>query len=279
MSALEYVLSVPERTLRATAALGGGALAETARLVLPQVVRDSRSYQATVGRLLRIVIELVGGVEGVYKDDMPVSEMAVRKTAGNVIELGGVLAAGWSPLWLLAAAADVTGGTRAYLHTLVLEWKRAGVLPSDVSIDSVEDLLHVLEGTSGTLADAVDMPPLNVADMRTTWQTLREQVCDLPSPDELSQLFGRIEGISRAEGQSLLAVSSALAMGAARAGLHLGDVHIWNYYQQTAARIGREGLFSYVRRIAAPYVGGAGRLFDPHRPTFTQWLLRKGWRR
>jgi hypothetical protein len=53
--------------------------------------------------LLRITIELVGGVEGVYPgQEMPARELLVRKTAGNAVELSGFLAVGWSPLWLLA---------------------------------------------------------------------------------------------------------------------------------------------------------------------------------
>ena len=276
MTLFNYLVSVPERTLRATAALGGGAIAETSKLLLPRVVRDSRSYQATVGRLLRIVVELVGDVDGVYAPDaMPVQEMAVRKTAGNVIEVGCVLAAGWSPLWLLAAAADLTGGTRAYLQTLVIELQRVNILSPTASIESIEDLLVALEGTSGTLADAVDMPPLNVADMRTTWQNLREHAQELPSPAELTQVFEDLEGISRKEGQSILTVSSTIAMGAVRAGVHLGDVHIWDYYRETLQQVGKEGLWTYVRRTATPYIHGAGRHFNPHRPTFTEQLLHR----
>lgn len=276
MAVLDYVVSVPERTLRAVAALGGGAIAETARLLLPHVVRDSRSYQATVGRLLRIVTEMVGGVEDASDPNaLPVQELAMRKTAGNVIELGGFLAAGWSPLWLLAAAADITGGTRAYLHTLVAELQRVKMLSPTASIDSFDGLLASLEGTTGTLADTVDMPPLNVADLRTTWRTLREHGRELPSPAELARMFGRLQSISHTEGTSILTVSSTIAMGALRAGVQLGDAHIWTYYRTTLKQVADEGLWTYLRRIGTPYVRGAGRHFDPHRPTFTQWLWRK----
>ena len=39
-------------------------------------------------------------------------ELLVRKTAGNVVELSSFLAVGWSPLWLLAGASDLVGGTK-----------------------------------------------------------------------------------------------------------------------------------------------------------------------
>jgi hypothetical protein len=54
--------------------------------MLPIAVRRSRLYQAIVGRLVRITIELVGGVEAVYAtQEMPVRELLVRKTAGIVL--------------------------------------------------------------------------------------------------------------------------------------------------------------------------------------------------
>ena len=58
-----YLASLPERTARAGAALTGGLVYEASEVVLPLAVRRSKLYQAIVGRLLRIIIELVGGVE------------------------------------------------------------------------------------------------------------------------------------------------------------------------------------------------------------------------
>ena len=69
-----YLASLPERTARAGAALTGGLVYEASEVVLPLAVRRSRLYQGIVGRLLRITIELVGGVEGVY----PGQEMPAR---------------------------------------------------------------------------------------------------------------------------------------------------------------------------------------------------------
>ncbi len=81
-----YLASLPERTARAGAALTGGLVYEASEVVLPVAVRRSRLYQAIVGRLLRLTIELVGGVEGVYPtEEMRARELLVRKTAGNAI--------------------------------------------------------------------------------------------------------------------------------------------------------------------------------------------------
>jgi len=108
-----YVASLPERTARAGAALAGGLVYEASEVVLPDAVRRSNLYRAVVGRLLRITIELAGGVEGVYPSEgMPARELLVRKTAGNAVELASFLAVGWSPVWLLAGACDLVGVVR-----------------------------------------------------------------------------------------------------------------------------------------------------------------------
>ena len=41
---LTYGLSLPERALRSTSAMVGGALRESASLLVPQAFRDSKSY-------------------------------------------------------------------------------------------------------------------------------------------------------------------------------------------------------------------------------------------
>ena len=124
-----FLVSLPERVLRSLVAVLGGAVHETAELVLPRFARRSRLYEATAKNLLRIAIELVGSVERPVEEHAPgADELAKRKAAGNALELGSIAAFGFSPLWLLAAAADVAHGSRIYLETLTAELRRAGVL-------------------------------------------------------------------------------------------------------------------------------------------------------
>ena len=78
-------------------------------------VRASRLYEATAKNALRIAIEAVGGVAPAEPPAVAATEIAKRKAAGNVVELGSILAFGFSPLWLLAAASDVIRGSRVYL--------------------------------------------------------------------------------------------------------------------------------------------------------------------
>ncbi|HEX2741845.1 MAG TPA: hypothetical protein VHM69_15485 [Rubrobacter sp.] len=271
-----YLASLPERSVRAGAALTGGLVYEASEVVLPVAVRRSRLYQAIVGRLLRITIELVGGVEGVYPaQEMPVRELLVRKSAGNVVELSSFLAVGWSPVWLLAGASDLVGGTKVYLRALVAELRDAGVLAEDADVASFEELLTTLEDTSGVLADTVDVPPLNVSSMRTSWQELQRQAADLPDADSLEKIFADLQLAARREDRSILEISSMVALGAVRTGISLGNVHIFDYYRRALRTIVEEGLLSFLRRTSTPYVTRAGSHFDPQSSTYSERLLRR----
>ena len=271
-----YLASLPERTARAGAALTGGLVYEASEVVLPVAVRRSKLYQAIVGRLLRLTIELVGGVKGVYPaQEMPVRELLVRKTAGNVVELSSFLAVGWSPVWLLAGASDLVGGTKVYLQALVTELRDAGVLAADVDVASFEELLTVLEGTSGVLADTVDVPPLNVPSVRTSWQELQRQAADLPDAADLEKIFAELQLAARQEDRSILEISSVVALGAVRTGVKLGNVHIFDYYRSALRTILEEGLLSFLRRTSAPYLTRAGSHFDPRSSTYSERLLRR----
>jgi hypothetical protein len=147
-----YLASLPERTARAAAALAGGLIYEASEVVLPGAVRRSKLYQAIVGRLLRIAIELVGRVEGIYPaEEMPARELLVRKTAGNAVELASFLAVGWSPVWLLAGASDLVGGSKAFLRALVAESRDAGVLSADAEASFFEELRCSPMGRRATL--------------------------------------------------------------------------------------------------------------------------------
>ncbi|MDQ3695571.1 MAG: hypothetical protein M3464_18425 [Chloroflexota bacterium] len=269
-----YVVSLPERAARATAAVAGGAIREVSDLLLPNAVRQSKLYQATVARLLRIVVELVGDVPDVYPPDlMPAKELAVRKTAGNVMELAGLAAVGWSPLWLLAAASDVLGGSKTFLQALVTSLEDERVLPLGTDIGSYDDLLTRLETASGTLADAIDVPPMNMADARASFDRLREQGRDLPSLDELGAIFAELQATARRERRSLAEVSAVIGIAAARTGLDLGNIHIFGYYRQAIAEIGREGLLVFLQRIVTPYIRRAGTHFRPSQPTYTDRMI------
>ena len=265
------MLSLPERLARALAASLGGLLYETANLALPRWVRRSRLYQAMVYRTLRLTIEFVGNVEGIFPvEELAVNELVVRKTVGNVIELAGLAAVGWSPLWVLAAASDLTGGTRVFLNAFISELKKVGLLQESAEIQSVDDLLNTLEVSSGMAADMVDVPPVKIEQLKNSWLAFRNNAARLPSGDQLNRLYVAFQHIARQEGRSLGTLSSMIAAGALRAGIQLGSDHLFEYYQGALKTISTEGWGKYLLRISRPYIVTARDHFDPQRVTGTE---------
>jgi hypothetical protein len=274
-----FLLSLPERAVRAIAAALGGVLHETFELTLPRVVRGSRLYEATARNLLRVTIELVGGVdarvrvEDEFEPDP--GRLAVRKGAGNVVELGSIAAFGFSPLWVLAAAADVSHGSRVYLDAFVAELVRAGALPAGSSPGSVDDLLGALEGVSGTTARLVDIPPLELRALRQSLDEIRRDAASLPGPDELAGVYEGLREAARREGTSLLEVSVGIGLAFFNSARHVGRQHVLDPYREDLAPVRDEGLGAYARRVSHPYAEAVERHFDTERPSLTERGLER----
>ena len=268
--------------MRGGAAGLGGALHETFELTLPRFVRRSRFYEATAKNLLRVAIELVGGVEGSPTRDPQAGalEIAKRKGAGNVVELGSIAAFGFSPLWLLAAASDLTRGSRVYLKTLVEELKAAGVIADDVDAGSVDELLGVLERTSGGTARLIDIPPLELQGLRTSLAELRSHSESLPSADELAGLYAALRRTAADEDRSLLEVSSGVGLAFLSAAQKVSGEHIAAPYREDWKPVRDEGFASYSRRVSKPYRGAIARHFAAEQPSQTERLLERlaAWR-
>ncbi len=252
---------------------------ETFQLAMPRVVRASRLYEATARNLLRVTIELVGGVEA----RVPVEDefepdpgrLAVRKGAGNVVELGSIAAFGFSPLWILAAAADVSRGSRVYLEVFVAELVRAGVLPEGSSPGSVDELLGALEGVSGTTARLVDIPPLELRALRQSLGEIRRDAASLPAPDELAGVYRGLREAARREGTSLLEVSVGIGLAFFSSARHVGRQHVLDAYREDLAPLRDEGLGAYARRVSRPYAEAVRRHFDLGRPSLTERGLER----
>ena len=260
-------------------ALAGGGVHETAELVLPRLVRGSRLYEATAKNLLRLSIELVGGVEapaGAADEYEPnATRLAVRKTAGNAVELGSIAAFGFSPLWLLAAGADVTHGTRVYLDALVGELKLVGVLAQETQLATVDDLLAALEGGSGTAARLIDIPPLELAALRRSFADLRADASGLPSPTEMAALYNGLRAEAVRERRSLLEVSTGVGIAFFNSARHVGRQHLLDPYGEDLKPLLNEGFGAYAARVSRPYGAAVARNFDPERASLTERGLEK----
>ena len=261
--------------MRSTAAVVGGALHETGSLALPRFIRRSRFYEATAKNLLRVAIEGVGGVKGAPTAERGPSarELAKRKGAGNVVELGSIAAFGFSPLWLLAAASDLLRGSRVYLNALVAELKRAGVLAEDGEFGSVDELLSALERGTGRTARLIDIPPLELAGLRASLDELRADVDSLPSQEELAAAYRGLVKTAERERRPLLEVSTGVGLAFVTSARDVGSEHVVTPYREDWKPMRREGFGSYARRVARPYADAAVGNFDRRRPTWTERLI------
>jgi hypothetical protein len=278
-SRLRFAVSLPERAVRTTVASLGGVVHESAQVLLPRVVRNSRFYEATAKNALRIAIEAVGGVEASEPQPVTAGEIVKRKAAGNVVEIGSIAAFGFSPLWLLAAASDALRGSRVYLETLVDELRRAGVVAPEADFESVDDLLGAFEGASGRTAGLLDVPPLELAELRATLAELRGDAETLPTQDELAALFRGLKRTAAAERRPLLEVSTGMGMAILLSARSVGRTHLVVPYREDWRPLRSEGFAAYARRVSRPYGRAVAGHFDPARLTWTERMLAKARRR
>jgi hypothetical protein len=222
-------------------------------------------------------VEAVGGVEAAGGDaeQVPAGEIVKRKAAGNVVELGSIAAFGFSPLWLLAAASDVLHGSRVYLEALVKELKRAGVLAEEAHVASVDELLGALEGASGRTAGLIDVPPLELEELRTTLAELRADAEGLPTPDELAGLYRGLRRAAAAERRPLLEVSAGMGLAILTSARTVARNHLAVPYREDWEPLRREGFAAYARRISRPYARAVTGHFDPERRTWTERALAR----
>ena len=118
--------------VRSTLGLGAGVAREVGEVALPDGVRRSQLYQTMVDATLQFLIEQVGGVEGVYSAEQTLpDDFVVRRTAGNAVEWLGVIAFRASPVWILAALADLSGMGRHLIPEIADALKAQGLLDKD----------------------------------------------------------------------------------------------------------------------------------------------------
>lgn len=294
-----YLLSFPERFVRSALGLGAGVAREVGEVALPEGIRRTQLYQNLVDATLRYLIEQVGGVEGVYSTEGPLPDnFFARRTAGNAVEMLGIVAFRASPVWILAALADLCGMGRHLIPEMADALKAQGLLEQDAQFTSVDQMLDGLERTSSRLAATVNTPPLDVAGLRKEWEALREDARglhapSLPSQDTVRTLWAQLRTESARQGRSVFETSSLMAVSAARA---LPDSVRWlsasarvgatrtgqifaaaliDHYRQTLGEIQKVGYLTYASRQFRPYVRAAVDQFSPRRRTLTQRLFEK----
>ena len=294
-----YLFSLPERIVRSLLGLGAGIAREVGEVALPKRIRQSQLYRNLVDATLRYLIEQVGGVEGVYRVDETLPEnFLARRTAGNAIEVVGIVAFRASPVWILAALADVCGMGRHLIPEIAGALKAQGLIEQDAEFTSVDQMLDGLERTSARLAATINTPPLDVPTLRKEWQAIREEArhvrpASLPSRETIADLWEQLKNESARQDRSVFETSSMMAVSAVR-GLPDGvrwlsksarvgatrtgqvfSVALLDHYRSTLKEIRQVGFVTYAGRQLRPYLRAAVAQFSPKRRTLTERLLEK----
>ncbi len=299
MTVKTYLLSFPERLVRSVLGLGAGVAREVGEVALPDGIRRSQLYQNLVDATLRYLIEQIGGAEGVYSADATLPDnFLARRTAGNAVEVLGIVAFRASPVWILAALADLCGMGRHLIPEMADALKAQGLLEKDAQFATVDQMLDGLERTSSRLAATLNTPPLDVAGLRKEWDAIREEArslppASLPSRDTISNMWAQLEAESARQDRSVFETSSVMAVSAARAlpggvrwlsasarvgATRTGQIvmaALLDHYRQTLSEIQQVGYLAYAGRQFRPYLRAAADQFSPQRRTLTQRLLEK----
>src|SRR3954453_23724252 len=179
-----YLLSLPERVVRSVAGLAGGLVRELSDVAIPDFLRRTHLYQSLGDGTLRFLIEQVGEVENVYPSGDALAEnFLMRRTAGNGIELVGILTFHASPVWVLAALADLSGAGRQVIQEIASSLQQDGLLEPGTTFSSVDQLLNGLEKGAGRAAQTLNTPPLDIAELRREWSSIRSAIAEIPTPN------------------------------------------------------------------------------------------------
>ena len=297
MTVRAYLFSVPERLVRAVLGLGAGAAREVGEVALPDGVRNSQLYKNLVDTTLRFLIENVGGAEGVYESSSQLpDDFLARRTAGNAVEVLGIVAFRASPVWVLAALADLCGVGRQLIPEIAGALKAQGLLEQDAQFGSVDEMLDGLQRTSSRVAAAINTPPLDVAGLRAEWEAIRKeartlQPASFPTGEAVAGMWNALKAESARQQKSIFETSSMMAMSAARAipdGLRwlsasagagatrtgqLVATALLDHYRQTLSEMQKIGYARFAARQFRPYLHAAAHQFAPGRRTFTEKVI------
>ncbi len=249
-----YLLTLPERTLRALTALSAGLLREGSEITLPPSFRRTRLYQSIVEQTLRFLIEKVGKVEGSYEstEALP-ADFLVRRTAGNGIDLLSLAVFHASPVWVLAALADLSGAGGKLFTDIAITLEKEGWITGAGSVRSMSDLLDSLERGTGHLAGSFNNPPLNRAALVREWESLKKSVESPPARAKVEADWELLKQTAAAQRKPLMEVSTAVALSTLRCGKRMLADPILDHYSKTLSELNEIGFASFTQREMAPY--------------------------
>jgi hypothetical protein len=274
----------------------GGAINESAALLVPQAFKDSKTYNTFVKQMLDLMANDVGGV---VKQEDPAARQAAnvenyvaRKTVSTFIDLAGMATLHVSPLTILAILSDVAYGSKTYLHELTEELKREGVIDENSVINNAAELLDAVGAASAGTADAFDTPPISVDGLRETIEKTRASVANIDPKllipeSEIAKLWNGMQLMAIKEDVNVFEISSAMTMytldqvntvskGALttiRVTGSLVDRHLFDHYRHGLEEINERGIYVMLSESSQPYFDAVWYNFQSDRPTVTEDII------
>lgn len=295
----DYILSLPERIVRSATLLAGGLLNQVGEAALPIALRRTRLYRSLVEATLRFFIEQVGEVEGVFPVEGKLADdFLMRRTAGNGIELIGILTFRASPVWVLAALADLSGAGRSLIAEIAESLKQEGLIRPETNPHTMDQILDALEDTAGRAAESLNTPPLDTATLRREWAALQQSArglapSRLPRIDRLESSWHDLRYTAQHERRGAFELSALLALDAitrlpsgmawlgrsslvaARTTRGMVAENILEHYSDTLESIRTQGLAQWWRLQFRPYLRAAAHQFSPEKSSWTQRVLQR----
>lgn len=298
MSFNQYLVSLPERVLRSASALAAGLVREIGEVILPKRIRRTILYQTMVETTLRFLIEQVGQVPDVYPTEGKLAEnFLLKRTLGDGLDLAGIVAFHASPVWVLAALADISGAGRQLMDEIATSLKEEGLLDRNRSFANVDQILDGLEQTAGQLASSIRFPPLDIPSLRKEWAALKKAASTIPphsqpSPDLVRGQWEQLKAGAAAQKRSVFELSSLIALSAVRrvperlmwlsscartATLRTGQFFaegLLDHYRTTLSEIQQIGFVGYWTREFRPYLRAAAEQFSLSHQSLTERFLQ-----
>lgn len=289
--------------MRSASALAAGLVREIGNVTLPRRIRQTNLYRTMVETTLQFLIERVGQVEGAYAPDGKLAEnfpqnFLVKRILGDGIDLAGIVAFHASPVWVLAALADISGAGRDLLDEIAASLKDQGLLDRNRSFDNIDHLLDGLEQTAGQLAASLRFPPLDIQGLRDEWSALKSAAGNiprrnLPTPQVVRGQWEDLKKEAAGQDRTVFELSSLLALSAVRAvpenlvwlsrsagtaALRTGQIFaegLLDHYRTTLNEIRKTGYLAYCAREFRPYLRAAARQFSLSHQSLTERLLNR----
>ena len=221
---------------------------------------------------------------------------------GDGIDFAGLMAFHASPVWVLAALADISGAGRQLMDEITTSLKDEGLLDAKTTFENVDQVLDGLERTAGQLATSIRFPPLDVAGLRKEWKALKEAARtipppSLPSPDLVRGQWEDLKQEAAEQQRSVFELSSLMAISTVRAvpenlmwlsrcagtaTRRTGQVFakgLLDHYRTTLQEIRETGYLNYWTQEFRPYLRAAAQQFSASHRSLTERLLQRASRK